>query len=94
VATAEGWIVTNPPYGERLADRDAALRLLDEFIHRVKHHAAGTRLAMVLPRGDLEKSVGLKPAKRAAVESGPLPLRFLVYDVYAGSRKHHAGETV
>ncbi len=82
-----GWIVSNPPYGERLADRDAAIALLREFVHRVKHHGTDTRLTLVLPRGDLEKSVGLKPSKRLAVESGPLGLRFLAYEIYAGSRK-------
>jgi len=87
-----GWIVSNPPYGERLADRESAAELIREFIHRVKHHGTGVRLGLILPRGPLEHAVGLKPEKRLPVESGPLGLRFLVYEIYAGSRKRRAGE--
>lgn len=82
-----GWIVSNPPYGERLADPEAAKTLIGEFVRRVKHHGTGTKLALVLPRGPLEKSVGLKPAKRLPIESGPLGLQFLLFDIYAGTRR-------
>jgi putative N6-adenine-specific DNA methylase len=82
-----GWIASNPPYGERLADRESAAELLREFVHRVKHHATGTRLVLVLPRGGLEKAVGLKPKRRLAVGGGSLALRFLLFEIYAGTRK-------
>jgi len=82
-----GWIVSNPPYGERLADPEAARALICEFVRRVKHHGTGTKLALVLPRGPLEKSVGLKPARRLPIESGPLGLQLLLFDVYAGTRR-------
>jgi 23S rRNA G2445 N2-methylase RlmL len=77
-------IVTNPPYGERLQDPEAAMALLKEFVHGVKHKSVGARLALVLPRGDLEKSVGLKPEKRLAVESGSLGLRYLTFAIQSG----------
>lgn len=89
--SAGGWIASNPPYGERLADRESAAALLREFVHRAKHHATGTRLALVLPRGDLEKAVGLKPTRRLAVGGGSLALRFLLFEIYAGSRKGAPG---
>jgi len=88
----DSWIVTNPPYGERLEDPTAARSLLREFTHGVKHRCAGSRLAMVLPRRDLEKSVGLRPEKRLAVESGPLELRYLSYEIRAGKFLENPGE--
>lgn len=84
VEAPESWIVSNPPYGERLEDPEAARELLRAFVHRVKHHAVGSTLGLVLPRGALEKGVGLRPRARLAVESGPLGLRFLCYDIRAG----------
>ena len=84
VTAPDSWIVTNPPYGERLADPALARTLLDQFVSRVKHHAVGATLGLVLPRGDLEKSVGLRPEKRLAVESGPLGLRYLCFQIRAG----------
>jgi 23S rRNA (guanine2445-N2)-methyltransferase / 23S rRNA (guanine2069-N7)-methyltransferase len=85
------WIVTNPPYGERLEDPAAAAELLRAFTHRVKHHAVGSRLTLVVPRGDLEKSVGLRPDRKLAVESGPLRLRYLSYEIQAGRFDREAG---
>jgi 23S rRNA (guanine2445-N2)-methyltransferase / 23S rRNA (guanine2069-N7)-methyltransferase len=76
--------VTNPPYGERLEDPAAAAALLRAFIHRVKHACTGSRLGLVLPRGSLEKAVGLRPEKRLAVASGSLGLRYLAYEIRAG----------
>ena len=76
--------MTNPPYGERLEDPTAARSLLREFTHGVKHRCTGSRLAMVLPRQELEKSVGFRPEKRLAVESGSLGLRYLSYEIRAG----------
>jgi hypothetical protein len=49
----------------------------------VKHHAVGSRLALVIPRA-LENAVGLRPEKKCSVESGPLELRYLVYAIRAG----------
>ena len=84
ITAPDSWIVTNPPYGERLGDLGQARELLDTFVRRVKHHAVGSTLGLVLPRGDLEKSVGLKPEKRLAVESGSLGLRYLCFAIRAG----------
>jgi 23S rRNA G2445 N2-methylase RlmL len=84
ITAPDSWIVTNPPYGERLGDLGQARELLDTFVRRVKHHAVGSTLGLVLPRGDLEKSVGLKPQKRLAVESGSLGLRYLCFAIRAG----------
>jgi len=84
ITAADSWIVTNPPYGERLGDVAEARELLDAFVRQVKHHAVGSTLGLVVPRGDLEKSVGLRPQKRLAVESGPLGLRYLCFAIRAG----------
>ena len=84
ISAPDSWIVTNPPYGERLEDPTAAGELIRSFTHAVKHKCVGGRLGMVVPRGDLEKSVGLRPEKRLAVESGSMRLRYLCYVIQAG----------
>jgi putative N6-adenine-specific DNA methylase len=83
--TAPGsWIVSNPPYGERLETPESAAALVRDFATRVKHHAVGSTLGLVVPRGNLEKSVGLRPDRRLAVESGSMGLRYLCYSIQAG----------
>ncbi len=80
-------IAANPPYGERLEDVKVAADLVRAFADRVKHHAQGSEVGLVVPRGKIEKSVGLRPDARMAVESGDLKLRFIRFAIYAGSRK-------
>ena len=82
-----GMVVANPPYGERLLDETEAAALVTEFVRRVKHHGVGSTLGLVLPRGRMERAVGLRPDRRLAVESGSLGLRYSVFTIYAGSRK-------
>lgn len=84
VHAPDSWIVTNPPYGERLEDPEAAATLLREVVHRIKHACTGSTLGFVLPAGLLEKSVGLLPEKKLSVQSGPLRLRYLSYAIRAG----------
>lgn len=86
--TGEGLLfAANPPYGERLQDPAAAGELLDAFVRRIKHHAVPARLALVLPRGPLERAVGLRPERRLDVAGGSLRLRYSLFTLYEGSRK-------
>ncbi len=79
---ADAVIVANPPYGERVATVSEAATLISAFTRQLKHHAKGSRLALVLPQGPLEANVGLKPARRVAFSNGPIPSRLLVYELY------------
>jgi len=96
IEAPDSWVVSNPPYGERLEDPKAAVTLLKAFVHPVKHHCVGARLGLVVPRGGIEKSIGLRPEKRLAVESGPLPLRYGLYRIQSGrfarSREENAAQ--
>jgi putative N6-adenine-specific DNA methylase len=85
IDAANAWIVCNPPYGERLEDPAAAVELIRTFVRRVKHHCVGSRLGLVVPRGDLEKAIGLRPERKLTVESGSLCLRYLCYEIQSGS---------
>ncbi|HEX7880256.1 MAG TPA: THUMP domain-containing protein [Candidatus Eisenbacteria bacterium] len=88
LAATGGWIVANPPYGERLAEGDGdAAALISDFVRRVKHHGTGATLGLVLPRGEMAAAVGLKPKRKLPLESGPLGLSFLIFEIYAGSRR-------
>jgi 23S rRNA G2445 N2-methylase RlmL len=77
-------IVSNPPYGERMGEVEAAGELIADFASRLKHHGGNTRLALILPAGPLEKAVGLRAAGRYSVENGPIASKFLRYDIFPG----------
>lgn len=73
-----GWVVTNPPYGMRVAEgRD--LRALYATLGRVlRDGGAGWRLAMVSADDRLAGQVRLPLVSRLRTVNGGLPVRFLV----------------
>jgi len=83
----DSFCVSNPPFGERLGDREEAAALLTAYVNRLKHHGGNTRLAFILPAGGLEKAVGLRASGKLPLENGPLPSKFLRYDVFQSKGK-------
>ena len=80
-------IACNPPYGERVLTPEKAKELLSNFTRQLKHNAPGSRLALVLPKGRLEHAIGFKPARKLEIASGNQPLKLLMFELYAGSKR-------
>jgi putative N6-adenine-specific DNA methylase len=62
-----GWIVTNPPYGERIGNRTDARRIMRELRSRLESDFAGWKLAALTPgraEGTLETRNGGIPVHR------------------------------
>lgn len=72
------YVVTNPPYGERLEKS----RELYAAIGRAVGAAAGCRVAVLSASPDLERAIGLRTLEIRELYNGALPCRFLVYDVW------------
>lgn len=75
----QGWIVTNPPYGDRIGGSEAeAGANLEAFMERVSGFYDHT-LAMVVDRGLQEHHIARKPRKSLGTFNGPIATRFLVF---------------
>ncbi len=75
-----GLVVTNPPYGERLAlPRAAALyrRIGDWLVQR----CGGWRAAILAPDTPAIKHLGLRPTHRVPLANGPIACRLLEVDI-------------
>ena len=77
--TDRGLIVTNPPYGERLAD--PALRSLYNDFASFCRSFPGFRVAVLVANPDFEQSFGMRPRIKKPVSNGPLRGHFLLYDM-------------
>ncbi len=87
LAPAEsGTLLLNPPYGERMpvADIDDLYRSIGD---RMKRHFAGWSGWIISANMEAMKKIGLKPDRKFNLFNGPLPCKFLGYDLYAGSRE-------
>lgn len=80
------FIITNPPYDERLSLED-----VNEFYGNIgstlKHRYPGTQAWLITANAMALKNVGLKPSKKIKLYNGKLESTFIRYDMYEGSKK-------
>ncbi len=80
-----GMIVINPPYGERLKEKD--LNELYAMIgERLKHQYAGSTAWILSSSVESFKNVGLKPEVRLDLYNGALKCKYNKYRMFIGKR--------
>jgi putative N6-adenine-specific DNA methylase len=83
---SSGFIITNPPYGERLKVDD--LELLYGIIgERLKHNFIGYEAWILGYTDESFHSIGLRHRKKIAIKNGALDCQFRKYEIYEGSKK-------
>jgi 23S rRNA (guanine2445-N2)-methyltransferase / 23S rRNA (guanine2069-N7)-methyltransferase len=76
-----GLLVVNPPYGERLGERDA-LEVLYRELGRVLHDQfQGWRAALFTGNAPLARAVGLRPERSPELYNGALECRLFLYRI-------------
>ncbi|MDX3893627.1 MAG: THUMP domain-containing protein [Pusillimonas sp.] len=81
-----GWIVTNPPYGERLPGDEP--ELWREWSQNLKRHYSGWQIHVISSDLDLPQRMRLKPLRRRPLHNGPLDCRLFSFEmVQAGYRR-------
>jgi putative N6-adenine-specific DNA methylase len=84
-----GMIIINPPYGERLKEKD--LNELYAMIgERLKHQFAGNNAWILSSSMESFKFIGLKPEVRLDLYNGSLKCKFNNYRLFSGKRNERA----
>ena len=83
-----GSIVTNPPYGERIAlaparEPSAAWREIGE---NLRARFGGWSVWILSPDNDLPGALGMKPGRRVPLYNGAIECRLFGFEVFAGAR--------
>jgi putative N6-adenine-specific DNA methylase len=76
-----GVIVTNPPHGARLGDRETLRELYGALGERLRRHAPGWTLWLLSGHPELTASLRLKASQRVPVSHGGIDCRWLRYDL-------------
>ncbi len=84
----QGWIVTNPPYGERLSDDDATL--WSEWATHLKQHYGGWQLSIISSDLDLPGRLRLKAHRRHPLRNGALDCRLFQFELVSSSYRDKA----
>ncbi|MFM7217695.1 MAG: class I SAM-dependent RNA methyltransferase [Bacteroidota bacterium] len=80
------FIVSNPPYGERISSSDLA-GLYKGIGNTLKRSYPGSTAWLLSGSREAEKNIGLRPARRLPLWNGPIECRFLKFELYSGSKR-------
>jgi 23S rRNA G2445 N2-methylase RlmL len=73
------WIVTNPPYGERVGERGELRELYRRFGRLVRERCQGYRVALFSGQPELARALELVPARSIALKNGGLDCELLLF---------------
>ena len=82
-----GIIVTNPPYGVRMEDRDDLAAFYPKLGDALKRHFSGWTAYILSSDMQLAKGIGLSASKRTPLFNGALECRLFEYKLVSGSMR-------
>src|SRR3546814_20327721 len=80
---SSGWLVTNPPYGERLPDND--VELWSAWAQNLKQHYSGWQVSVISSDLELPRQMRLKPRLRYPLHNGALDCRLFIFEMVQAS---------
>jgi putative N6-adenine-specific DNA methylase len=83
----EGVLVTNPPYGERIGEKDDLTALYPKLGDWMKQYFAGWRCYYFTGDPELPKGIRLKASRRTPLFNGAIECRLFEYKIIAGSNR-------
>jgi putative N6-adenine-specific DNA methylase len=83
---APGILLINPPYGERLEEKDI-VNLYKNIGNTLKRNFKGYEAWVISSNIEVLKLIGLKPSKKIEVYNGSLDCRFCKFEIFDGSYK-------
>jgi 23S rRNA (guanine2445-N2)-methyltransferase / 23S rRNA (guanine2069-N7)-methyltransferase len=90
VPSDSGFLVSNPPYGERLGNITELLQLYYQFGDKLKQDFGGWKVAMLCSDVELISSLKLKADKQMKMFNGALECAFNLYTLHATSTRREA----
>ncbi len=85
VGLKNGTIIMNPPYGERLKEKDLN-DLYNMIGERLKHQFTGNRALILSSSVEAMKNIGLRPSKKTELYNGSLKCQYNLYELFEGKR--------
>lgn len=80
-----GLVICNPPYGERLGEREQLGALYHAFGERLREEFSNWRAAVIVSDDELGHALGLRADKRYVLYNGALECKLLTFDLSAAT---------
>ena len=79
-------VLMNPPYGERLMDKDDIVPFYQEIGTQLKHHYENCEAWILSGNIDALKFIGLRPSRKIKLFNGPMECRLQKYELFKGKK--------
>ena len=76
-----GLVIVNPPYGQRLGERDALVPLYRELGEKLASEFSGWRASVITSEADLGRAIKLRAEKKYALYNGAIECQLLNFDL-------------
>lgn len=81
-----GFIILNPPYGERIEKQEIAA-FYKQIGDKLKKDFAGFTCWIITSSAEGFKNIGLRPTRKITLFNGSLECKYLKFEMYEGSKK-------
>jgi putative N6-adenine-specific DNA methylase len=86
-----GFVISNPPYGEQSAPKSASVaRLIGDFGDRLKQTGAGWQAWLLSADLELPRQIRLRESRKTVLYNGPLECRFFRFELVGGRYRPRA----
>jgi len=79
----DGVVLINPPYGERLEDREQVVALYRDLGDWLKRECPGSRAYILCGHEDLQRALGLRSRVKLRLRNGPIPAPLIEAEIRA-----------
>lgn len=93
VASSNGVLVTNPPYGIRMDEQESLALLYPQIASNLKQHFAGWNCYFFTGDLRLPKLMRLKPSRKTPLFNGALECRLFEFKMVSGSNRKVPSKT-
>ena len=80
---AQGLLITNPPYGERLGEQEELVPLYTKLGQVLQANFSGWRAALFTGNPDLARETDLSPSKQYKFFNGAIPCKLFLFDDFS-----------
>jgi len=86
----DGMVFLNPPYGERLKEKEDIIPFYQEIGTQLKHHYEGCEAWIISSNIQALKFIGLRPSRKIRLYNGPLDCKLHKYELFRGKKGSQA----
>lgn len=83
---SDGLVLLNPPYGERLKEKEEIIPFYKEIGTQLKHHYEDCDAWIISSNLEALKFIGLRPSRKIRLFNGPLDCKLQKYELFKGKK--------